>query len=255
MLAVRVLPADSAGAVAEGVAVSWVDAAGELQELQLDDAARVAFEDGLPVRSYKARKGQRHLSGRWWCATTGRHVGFESWLERDHVMLLDFDAAVVGVAAQPFWLGWPNGSAGRTSHAPDFFARRVDGSGLVVDCRPVERRREEDVAKFAATEQACARLGWEYRLVAGIDTVLAANLRWLAGYRHPRHDVPEVATMLRAVFATSRGLMDGAAEVGDRLAVLPVLFHLLWRQELATDLDRPLGEATRLVAAGSAVNA
>lgn len=37
---------------------------------------------------------------------TGGHVDFESWLERDHVMALDFDAAVVGIASQPFWLRW-----------------------------------------------------------------------------------------------------------------------------------------------------
>ena len=33
--------------------------------------------------SVHIRKGQRHLSGLWWSATTGGHVGFESWLERD----------------------------------------------------------------------------------------------------------------------------------------------------------------------------
>jgi hypothetical protein len=31
--------------------------------------------------------------------------------------------------------------------------------------------------------------------------------------------------------------MEGAAAAGDPLGVLPVLFHLLWRQELAADLD------------------
>lgn len=255
MLAVTVLAADSAAAepCVEGVEVSWVTSDGEQQKLLLEDAARVAFEHGLPARSYKARKGQRHLSGRWWCATTGRHVGFESWLERDHVMLLDFDPMVTGIAAQPFWLSWRNGSGGRTSHAPDFFARRADGSGLVVDCRPVERRPEADMAKFGVTEQACARLGWEYRLVGGIDAVMAGNVRWLAGYRHPRHDLGEVGTRLREAFAIPRGLMEGASAVGDPIAVLPVLFHLLWRQELTAALDRSLGEATRLVTAGSGV--
>ncbi|HEU4544060.1 MAG TPA: hypothetical protein VFR23_23220 [Jiangellaceae bacterium] len=37
-------------------------------------------------------------SGRWWSATDGGHVGYESRLERDHVMLLDFDPTVVGIA-------------------------------------------------------------------------------------------------------------------------------------------------------------
>lgn len=34
----------------------------------------------------------------------GCHVGLESWLEPDVLMLLDFDPAVVAVASQPFWL-------------------------------------------------------------------------------------------------------------------------------------------------------
>jgi hypothetical protein len=72
----------------------------------LTEAWAVALEVGLPVRRFASRKGQRHLSGWWWSATTGAHVGFESWLERDHLMALDFDPAVVGIASQPFRLHW-----------------------------------------------------------------------------------------------------------------------------------------------------
>lgn len=48
-------------------------------------------------------------SGRWWSATDGRHVGSESWLERD-LMLLDFDPTVIAIGSQPFWLRWSEGS-------------------------------------------------------------------------------------------------------------------------------------------------
>jgi hypothetical protein len=34
--------------------------------------------------------------------------------------------------------------------------------------------------------------------------------------------------------------MAGAEAAGDPIAVLPVLFHLLWRRELVTDLSVPL---------------
>lgn len=54
------------------------------------------FEDARPVRAPAAFKGQRNFTGLWWCATTNRHVGFESWCERDHLMCLDFDPKVVG---------------------------------------------------------------------------------------------------------------------------------------------------------------
>src|SRR5947208_1011503 len=131
MLAVREVLAtavDVAAAETTSAELSWVSAEGVLQQLSLDEAAAVAFEDGLPVRRFSARKGQRHLSGRWWCATT-----IESWLERDHVMLLDFDGAMVRIAAQPFWLSWSDASGKTVRHGPDYFARRADGSAVVVD--------------------------------------------------------------------------------------------------------------------------
>jgi hypothetical protein len=108
--------------------VVYVTEGGAERTLPLTAAWAVAFECGCPVRRLRSRKGQRHLSGLWWSATTGGHVDFESWLERDHVMALDFDAAMVGIASQPFWLRWADERGWRVSHAPDFFARRADGS-------------------------------------------------------------------------------------------------------------------------------
>lgn len=212
----------------------------------LEDAWLVAFERSRPVRRFAARKGQRHLSGLWWCATTGGHVGFESWLERDHLVGLDFDRSVVGIASQPFWLHWADPADRQVSHAPDYFARRSDGSAMVVDCRPVERRKPADVAKFDATAAACASLGWEYRLVGATDPVVTANLRWLAGYRHPRHWVAGVAAALLEVFTAPLSVMRGAGLVGDPVAVLPVLFHLLWRQDLMIDVSVPLHDGARV---------
>lgn len=241
-----VVLADAADLAAETASaeVSWVTAEGVSERLPLDQAAAVPFEDGLLVRRFTARKGQRHLSGRWWCATTNGHVGFESWLERDHVMLLDFDAAVVGIAAQPFWLSWFDANGSTVRHAPDYFARRADGSAVVVDCRPVDRRGPGDLAKFETTGQVCAQLGWEYRLVGAVEPILAGNVRWLSGYRHPRHHYRQFAQLLLEVFATPIGLMDGAAKVGDPIAVLPVLFHLLWCHELTATLSVPLHQQT-----------
>lgn len=227
--------------------VSFTSGDGAERRMGLAEAWAAAFETGLPVRRFTPHKGQRHLSGLWWCATTDGHVGFESWLERDHVMLLDFDPGVVGIVSQPFWLHWRDEESDRcVSHAPDFFARRADGSAVVMDCRPVERRPPRDAAKFDATARACALVGWSYRLVGATDVTETANVRWLAGYRHPRHRVPATAAALVEVFASPTPLMAGAEAVGDPLAVLPTLFHLLWCHELIADLSIPLGEGTVL---------
>ena len=217
---------------------------GAARRLPLAQACAAPLERGIPVRRFRSRRGQRHLSGLWWSATTGGHVGFESWLERDHLLHLDFDPSVVGIASQPFWLHWTDAAGKPDSHAPDFFARRRDGSAVVVDCRPVERRRPRDVAKFDATARACALAGWEYRVVGAADKIVMSNMRWLAGYRHPRHHLAGTVEVLRRVFATPTPLMAGAESAGDPIAVLPVLFHLLWCHELAIDLATPLHQAT-----------
>jgi hypothetical protein len=210
--------------------------------------ARARLEDGRPVRSFPSYRGQRNYPGWYWSATMGRRVGFESWVERDHLVALDFDPAVTAVASQPFWLLWRAGGRGRR-HAPDFFARVAGGGALVVDSRPLDRIGERDREAFEAAGAACARLGWRYAVWGSADPVPAANLRWLAGYRHPRCRDEAVAGRLREVFARPRALMDGAELAGDPLATLPVLFHLMWRHELAADLSLVLSHRTVVRAA------
>jgi hypothetical protein len=95
-------------------------------------------------------------------------------------------------------------------------------------------------------------VGWSYRRVGGLDPVLAANVRWLAGYRHPRCLRSDVAARLREVFAEPAGLLAGARAAGDPVVVLPVLFHLLWCHVLAADLaGSRLGASSVTVVPGS----
>ena len=65
----------------DGFKVSYVLDDGAEHRVPLAQAWAVPLEQGLPVRRFTSRKGQRHLSGLWWSATTGGHVGFESWLD------------------------------------------------------------------------------------------------------------------------------------------------------------------------------
>jgi hypothetical protein len=201
-------------------------------------------EEFLPVREFRWTRGQKHLPGVWWAATTGAHVGYESWLERDHVMLLDFDPRVAAIAAQPFWLNWRDEAGRSRRHAPDLFARMADGSGVVIDVRPDDRIGQRDAEAFDATRSACGLAGWGFRRVGVPDPVQVANVAWLARYRHPRCGSPDVARLLMKVFAAPAPLMAGAAAAGDPMAVLPVLFHLMWQHVLVADLSVRLTAGT-----------
>jgi hypothetical protein len=234
-----------AQASARLVELDYVDDVGAERRLRLSACVDIRFEDTRPVRTFRWSRGFGHFPGWWWSATNACHVGFESWLERDHVRALDFDRSVVGVASQPFWLHW-QGERRRRRHAPDYFARRADGTGVVVDVRADDRIEDNDIEAFEMTAQACAALGWEFRRVGEIDPVLNGNLRWLARYRHPRcAGRAEVALRLRAAFEQPTPLVAGVEAIGDRIMLLPAVFHLMWRQELLADLTRErLGPAT-----------
>lgn len=195
----------------------------------------IRFEDAPPVRRFPSYKGQRNYPGSYFAACMGRHVGFESWLERDQLMMLDFSRQVGSFSAQPFWLLWESGGKVRR-HAPDFFVRLADGSGVVVDVRADDRIAPEDAEAFEVTAAACELVGWGYRRVGALDPVLAANVRWLAGYRHPRCLCEEYRAQLLGVFTRPSPLLAGAEAVGDRIAVLPSLFHLMSAGVLAADL-------------------
>src|SRR6185437_13783038 len=65
---------------------------------------------------------------------------------------------------------------------------------------------------------------WRYEVAGSPVPVVVGNVRWLSGYRHPRHDLPDVAAALQVAFAAPTGLMAGAESVGDPIAVLPALW-------------------------------
>ncbi len=206
----------------------------ELMTADLADAWAERFESLAPVRAPQAFKGQRNFAGSWWFSTTQTHVAYESWLERDHLMLLDFSPEVVAVAAQPFTAVLPTPSGSR-KHTPDYFARMVDGTGVVIDVRPDERAAK-DAEVFEATAAACGQVGWEYRRLGDITPAFGANVRWLSGYRHPRcRDEKTALALLDTVAAGEHTVADLAQTVGEPVSVLPSLFHLLWTGDLATD--------------------
>jgi hypothetical protein len=223
-----------------------------VRQAPLATAWHTRFERIAPVREFPSYQGQRSFSGWWWSSTVRDLVGYESWLERDQVMMLDFASEVTAFSFQPFWLTWPDGAKTRR-HAPDYFARLSDGAGVVIDVRADDQIEPEDAEVFAITGAACESVGWGYRRVGALDPVLAANLRWLSGYRQlyclsPDHDVP-----LRKAFALASPLLATVRSIGDPIAVLPSAFHLLWSGVLQADLaDAPLSGATLVRIRGEA---
>jgi hypothetical protein len=233
-----VMPEEEAGAGCR-FELSYLTAGGKSQRKDLSQCWNLRFERVPPVRKFVSYKGQKNFTGLRWTATVGGHVGFESWLERDNLMLLDFDPAVTGISSQPFVLHWHDGTRER-KHTPDYFVRRADGSALVVDVRADDRIRPEDAEAFEMTGLMCSHAGWEFRRVGELDPLMAANVRWLAGYRHPRVGSSPLTGRVAECFSSALPLFEGAARAGSLIAALPVAYHLLWHHILVTDLGTAL---------------
>ena len=227
-----------------GVEAVFRDPVGQIvQQRWVDAALAVAFEDLPLVAGFPVVPGRRWGPGLWWSATTGRHVHSGSAAMRAQLMVLDRDPRVTGLAGRPVRLLWRTDRGEVRAWVPQLFARYTDGTALLADCpHHPDAGGPRAAAAAAAVSAACAHVGWTYQRLEPLDPVLETNLRWLAGYRHPRNQgTPALTAAVLDAFAQPRPMAEGVeATGGNPLAVLPALFHALWTGRLHAPLDRPL---------------
>ncbi|MHA6756948.1 TnsA-like heteromeric transposase endonuclease subunit [Streptacidiphilus sp. PAMC 29251] len=232
-----------------GVEAVFRDVVGQIVQQRWADAAlAVPFEDLAPVAGFPVVPGRRWGPGLWWSATTGRHVHNGSATMRAQLMVLDRDPRVTGLAGRPVRLLWRTGRGEIRAWVPQLFARYTDGTALLADCPShPDAGGPRAVAAAAAVSAACANVGWTYRRLEPLDPVLEANLRWLAGYRHPRNQgTPALNAAVLDAFARPKPMIEGVQAAGNPLAVLPAIFHALWHGHLHAPLHRPLHQSVQV---------
>lgn len=245
------MAADAAGDLtvsAAAVVTSRVDACfrdplGQAHQVSWLEAAQdVAFEACPVIRSFPVRYGRRVAPGWWWSSTNGRLVAYGSGVMRTQLMLLDRDPTVAALACRPVELVWREKGGRVVGHAPQLMARRQDGSGLLLDCVGRSGPSARLVERARVVAAAAEAVGWSYRLAGPPDPVLVANVRWLAGYRHPRYAAGPWMPALAEAFGNPRPTVEVVCDLGDPIAVWPAVFHALWSGVLQVRLDEPLHE-------------
>jgi hypothetical protein len=221
---------------------------GDEQSTTVRDVRLDAVAEGLPVRPIQSFAGQRHYPGLFWSVTTGKHVWYESLLERDRLLLADYDPDVVGIAAQPMWLvGKDNGATRR--HVPDLLLALRDGNFMLVDVKPAEFAQHPNaVAVFGWTTRICAARGWRYEVWTGADAVVMANVRQLAAGR--RRELLDDAAVEAVQAAFRPGVTIGDVELVTgrwRPFARRAVLWMLWTHRCRTDLTRPLSSGSVLL--------
>ncbi len=208
----------------------------------------------MPVR--KIPKNHIFITGRHASSKSIGHADFEELLERDHLILLDFDQTVSSYEVQPVRIRVP---AKKTNYVPDALAHfHPDASGAtrsseLIEVKPsafLKEHRTDYAPKFEAARAFAEGRGWIFvvKTERDIRTPRLDNLKFLRSYRRLNvdpGDVKWIADRLATTGGRSSELqLLGADVVGveERLRLLPVLWHLVVTGQLVVNLDKPLTE-------------
>ena len=183
------------------------------------------------------------MPGRWFSTTAGRFLEYESLLERDWMLLLDFDREVEWICEQPLHLHYlKDGRPAR--HVPDLLLVWRVGEPELCDVKSEERVADPVfLAQVEATGLACEQAGFGYRVRSEPDRQLLVNVRWLAGFRErPADPDGERSRMMSALAVGSCTMSEVLSDACEPALARPVLMHMLWVGDALVDLLEPIGE-------------
>ncbi|MES2321208.1 MAG: TnsA endonuclease N-terminal domain-containing protein [Pseudomonadota bacterium] len=213
----------------------------------------------MPVR--KIPKNHLCVTGKFASRKNGQMGGFESLLEKEYMLLMDFDDMVEGFEEQPVNIPLVGVAKGYT---PDLLVRFLPDpiTGWVRAPLLTEVKHSDDLKKYAekyAPKFAAAALyvlerGWDFCITTEkeIRTPRLANIKFLREYRNINpadDDCARVVALTRATDGTvslSHLLAELALTDEDQLYWMPVVWNMVLTKRLIVDLDCPISDGVIL---------
>lgn len=206
----------------------------------------------------KIPTNRRSLTGFVANRRDGRMVASESSLERDLLVLLDFDPAVERYEEQPVRIEYRDARGRRRTYTPDVlvhFRQDIAMPGVTLSPLLYEVKYRKDLfdkwreikPKVRAGRAYARERGWRFKLITEreIRTPYLQSVKFLRQYRR-----------LQPGDAERRLLLDRLREVGEsdpeslllaihpepvkRAELLPTLWHLVAVGDIYADLNEPL---------------
>lgn len=215
----------------------------------------------MPVRSIP--RNYRSLTGKVNNAYNQVAVAFESTLERDFYLLLDFDSTVAAFEEQPVRIDYDYPAGVRRTYTPDVLvyyraepavARTPSPALCEVKYRADLRVHwDEYKPKFKAARHYARQQNWVFRLITEreIRTPYLKNVKFLREYRHRRVDGGDRCRVLAALAeqgeTEANTLLTTLSSTREGYArLLPVLWHLVAVGQIGAHLAVPLTMRTPL---------
>ncbi len=188
----------------------------------------------------KAIRGQLHSE------KMNRTIAFHTALQRDYILVLEYDSDVFGYETHPFEIPLETGSL----HTPDFGVEYENGSNHIVDCEYEIGRSGKANARRRDVEKYCRERHIEYRIILHEEMwsdYLILNLKTMFACRRYQVDDQLREHILERLSLcpvwTAGQLIDDAKDVGLSAGVYSLL--VLARQGVI-DMDLRSRELSRL---------
>ena len=196
----------------------------------------------MSVRKVVTRRGRR-IRGYFPSHKCGRMIAWESLLERDAILLLEFSPGVVSYRHQPAVIDYSDGEQMR-KYYPDFEAILVSGEVVHLEIKPEEELRLPDVeAKYQLVAADYQRRQHRFRILTDADIriePLLGNLKILFALRGKSAQSGFSVHAWRSLFGPASVPFSVAeAELGQAF-----LLRLLANDSASCDLHQPLAGDT-----------
>lgn len=215
----------------------------------------------MPVRIIP--KNYRSLTGLVSNTRTQSMAAFESSLERDFLLLLDFDPDVEFYEEQPLKITYADERGRRRTYTPDVFVRyRIDP----LQAKPtpphlcevkyrddLRQHRTDYQPKFRAARRHARQQGWRFRLVTErhIRTPYLDNVKLLRSYQAMASNVSYQTWLLNTLLELGETnpaslLPAMSQDRWQQAQLLPTLWQLVATRQIDTDLRQPLTMQSRI---------
>jgi hypothetical protein len=206
----------------------------------------------MPVR--KIPRNHMRVTGAFATAKSSRSLAFESTLEREYMLLLEFDERVSSIEEQPVRIPVPGIPRGYVPDVLVKFHPVADGSTKCPELVEVKhtsdlsRNQEKYKAKFDAAHLYAHDQGWLFQVVTEkeVRTPRLHNLFFLRGFTrdpiHPEHAAALLACVRPNAHQRIQDLIDGAAHSLqiDKLNLIRPVWALVASKQVHVDLEVPL---------------
>ena len=199
------------------------------------------------ARNPAKRPGRKSCTGWYQSIKVDDGLPYESLLERDALLVLDFDPDVAHLTVQPETFVWTEAGRQRR-YTPDIRLEMVDGEIIYRQVKLASRLAADPTlnGRLPAIEAECAARGARHEM--WLDTDIRRQPR-LSNVRRLRaavavlaaENLPSIRTILTLLPSPST-LGAAAAALGDQAVHINVVLGLVAIGELVADLDRPLDE-------------